>query len=152
VLRPFLGALVWAVMIVVPTWPFMIGLQRRLGGRRWAAVTAMTVLLIATFAGGVANLVAIVGFMVTATSGLPDTEQGLATGLATMSQQIGITMGIPVMSAIASARIHALGGPRPSTVLSGVSTALTVNAAMCVAAALLITVFLPGPATAEETS
>jgi len=110
------------------------------------------VLLIATFAGGVANLVAIVGFMVTATSGLPDTEQGLATGLATMSQQIGITMGIPVMSAIASARIHALGGPRPSTVLSGVSTALTVNAAMCVAAALLITVFLPGPATAEETS
>jgi len=49
VLRPFLGALVWAVMIVVPTWPFMIGLQRRLGGRRWAAVTAMTVLLIATF-------------------------------------------------------------------------------------------------------
>src|SRR4029078_11502271 len=49
VLRPFLGALVWAVMIVVTTWPFMIGLQRRLGGRRWGAVTAMTVLLIATF-------------------------------------------------------------------------------------------------------
>ena len=33
--------------------------------------------------------------MVTATTGLPDTEQGLATGLTTMSQQIGITMGIP---------------------------------------------------------
>ena len=30
----------------------------------------------ATFVGGVANLVAIVGFMVTATSGVPDTEQG----------------------------------------------------------------------------
>lgn len=49
VLRPFLGALVWAVMIVVPTWPFMTGVQRRLGGRRWAAVTAMTVLLVAVF-------------------------------------------------------------------------------------------------------
>lgn len=49
VLRPFLGAFVWAVMIVVPTWPFMIGLQRRLGGRRWAAVTAMSVLLVLTF-------------------------------------------------------------------------------------------------------
>ena len=34
----------------------------------------------ATFVGGIANLVAIVGFMVTATSGLPDDEQGLATG------------------------------------------------------------------------
>ena len=49
VLRPFLGALVWAVMIVVPTWPFMTGVQRRLGGRRWAAVTLMTVLLVAVF-------------------------------------------------------------------------------------------------------
>ncbi|OZB81827.1 MFS transporter, partial [Microbacterium sp. 13-71-7] len=37
----------------------------------------LIVLLIATFVGGVANLVAIVGFMVTATSGLPDAEQGL---------------------------------------------------------------------------
>ncbi len=48
--------------------------------------------------------------MVTATSGLADDVQGLATGLATMSQQVGITMGIPIMSAIATARIHALGG------------------------------------------
>jgi EmrB/QacA subfamily drug resistance transporter len=41
----------------------------------------LDVLLVATFIGGVANLVAIVGFMVTATAGLPDEEQGLATGL-----------------------------------------------------------------------
>ena len=43
--------------------------------------------LVATFVGGVANLAAIVGFMVTATTGLPDNEQGLATGLTTMSTQ-----------------------------------------------------------------
>jgi len=55
---------------------------------------------------------AIVGLMVTATSGLPDDKQGLATGWATMSQQVGITMGIPIMSAIATARIHSLGGER----------------------------------------
>ena len=64
---------------------------------------SLTIVLIATFIGGVANLAAIVGFMVTATTGLPDTEQGLATGLTTMSQQIGITMGIPVMSTIIAA-------------------------------------------------
>jgi EmrB/QacA subfamily drug resistance transporter len=109
----------------------------------------VALLLAATFVGGVANLVAIVGFMVTATSGLPDHEQGLATGLATMSQQVGITMGIPIMSAIATARINALGGETAHTVLSGVSTALLVNAGLCAASALLLAAFLPGAASTE---
>jgi EmrB/QacA subfamily drug resistance transporter len=99
-------------------------------------------LLVTTFAGGVANLIAIVGFMVTATSGLPDHEQGLATGLATMSQQVGITMGIPIMSAIVTARVTALGGETPTTVLTGVTTAIYVNAGLCMLAAVLIAVFL----------
>ncbi|TYK46895.1 MFS transporter [Actinomadura decatromicini] len=103
----------------------------------------MALLLVATFAGGVANLVAIVGFMVTATSGLPDEEQGLAGGLATMSQQIGITMGIPIMSTIVAARVHALGGIETAdTVLSGVRLAILVNALGCLAAAALVAVFL----------
>ena len=103
------------------------------------------VVLVATFVGGVANLVAIVGFMVTATTGLPDGEQGLATGLATMSQQVGITMGIPVMSAIATARIHSLGAETPATVLSGVTTAIAVNAGLCVLTALAVALFLRVP-------
>jgi predicted MFS family arabinose efflux permease len=86
----------------------------------------MALVLAATFLGGVANLVAIVGFMVTATSGLPDGEQGLATGLATMSQQIGITMGIPALSAIATAQ---------ADVLDGVTLAIAVDVALCVVAA-----------------
>jgi predicted MFS family arabinose efflux permease len=98
------------------------------------------VLLMATFAGGVANLIAIVAFMVTATTGLPDDEQGLATGLATMSQQVGITLGIPVMSAIATAHLHGAGSK--IAVLHGVSTALTVNAIACVVVAGLIAAFL----------
>ncbi|TCO59372.1 MFS transporter [Actinocrispum wychmicini] len=103
---------------------------------------SIALLLVATFVGGVANLIAIVGFMVTATSGLPDAEQGMATGLATMSQQVGITMGIPIMSAIATARVHALGGETPATVLSGVTTAIYVNTALCLVAAVLIALFL----------
>ncbi|MFI6479996.1 MFS transporter [Nonomuraea sp. NPDC050663] len=79
-------------------------------------------LLAATFVGGVGNMIAIVGFMVRATS-VPDSEQGLATGLATMSQQVGITMGIPIMSAV--------------VVMTDISTAVLVNAALVVAAALL---------------
>ena len=46
ILRPFVLAIVWATMIVVATWPLMIGLQRRLAGRRSLAVTAMCVILV----------------------------------------------------------------------------------------------------------
>jgi predicted PurR-regulated permease PerM len=46
VLRPFVGALLWAVMIVISTWPLMLGVQKRLGGKRGAAVAVMTVALL----------------------------------------------------------------------------------------------------------
>ena len=46
ILRPFLGAVIWAVMIVVATWPVMLRVQRAAGGRRWVAVTAMSFLLL----------------------------------------------------------------------------------------------------------
>lgn len=42
ILRPFIPAIVWAATIVVTTWPAMLGLQARLGGRRFAAVGVMT--------------------------------------------------------------------------------------------------------------
>ena len=41
-LRPFLSALIWATLIVVATWPLMLGLQKRLGGKRSLAVMVMT--------------------------------------------------------------------------------------------------------------
>ena len=47
VLRPFLPALVWAAMIVVATWPFMLQVQRALGGKRHWAVLVMSLLLLA---------------------------------------------------------------------------------------------------------
>jgi len=46
ILQPFLGAIIWSIMIVVATWPVMRWVQRHLGGHRWAAVTAMSVLLL----------------------------------------------------------------------------------------------------------
>ncbi len=93
----------------------------------------LAILLAVTFVGGVANLVAIVGFMVTATSGLPDGEQGLATGLTTMSQQVGIALGTPVMSAVVTAVAHDGGTAR------GLSVAILVNAAVCLVAGLVLT-------------
>lgn len=46
ILRPFLGALIWAIMIVVATWPLLEWLQARTGGRRWLAATLMTIILL----------------------------------------------------------------------------------------------------------
>lgn len=98
----------------------------------------MAFLLVATFVGGVANLVAIVAFMVTSTAGLPDDEQGLATGLATMSQQVGIALGTPVMSSVVTA--FAVTGD----LLPGLAVALAVNAGLCVVTALGCAVALSG--------
>lgn len=42
ILRPFLGAAVWAAMLVVASWPLLQSLEARLGGRRGPAVTVMT--------------------------------------------------------------------------------------------------------------
>ncbi|HYG92790.1 MAG TPA: MFS transporter, partial [Nocardioides sp.] len=104
----------------------------------------LALILVATFVGGVANLVVIVGFMVTVTSGVPDREQGLATGLATMSQQVGITMGIPVMSAVATATIDADQVTTTTSMLTGLTVAIGVNAALCVLTAVLAHAFLRG--------
>ena len=49
ILKPFLPALIWAVMIVVATWPLMIKVQGYLWGRRALAVSAMTVALLLVF-------------------------------------------------------------------------------------------------------
>jgi len=46
ILKPFLPALVWAVTIVVATWPIMLRLQAWLGSKRALAVTAMTLVLV----------------------------------------------------------------------------------------------------------
>ncbi|MFF0747642.1 MFS transporter [Streptomyces sp. NPDC004267] len=116
------------------------------GGALQAAATlclldpSYGVLLAATFAGGVGNMLAIVGFMVTATSGLPDAEQGMATGIATMTQQIGITLGTPVMSAVV---VTATALP------AGLDRAVLVNAAVVLAGVLAAALFLKKPRQQE---
>jgi predicted PurR-regulated permease PerM len=49
ILRPFLPAAIWATMIVVATWPFLLRLEGWLRGRRGLAVAVMTVALLLVF-------------------------------------------------------------------------------------------------------
>jgi len=46
VLNPFLSAIIWAAMIVIASWPLMLSIQSKLGGRRSLAVLVMTLLLL----------------------------------------------------------------------------------------------------------
>jgi predicted PurR-regulated permease PerM len=46
VMRPFVLALVWAAMIAVATWPILLWLERRFGGRRGPAVAVMVLMLL----------------------------------------------------------------------------------------------------------
>jgi predicted PurR-regulated permease PerM len=75
VLKPFLGALIWAAMIVIATWPILLKLQSLLGGRRGAAVAVMTVVLLAAL---VVPLVLVTGALLERVGDVP----ALATKLA----------------------------------------------------------------------
>ncbi|WP_103533559.1 MFS transporter [Streptomyces sp. SM11] len=98
---------------------------------------AVTALLLAS----VGHMSAIVSYGVNATSGLTDHEQGLATGLVTSAQQIGITIGIPVLSALAAGRAGALeraGENAATALLGGTRLGLGANAVLAMAAAVAI--------------
>ncbi|GAA0677955.1 MFS transporter [Kitasatospora atroaurantiaca] len=89
----------------------------------------------------IGHLWAIVAYSITATSGLADEEQGLATGLVTSTQQVGLTIGIPLLSAVAAARIDVLqsaGDGFAAATLGGVRLGLGLDAAIVVVVALLV--------------
>jgi len=88
---------------------------------------------------------AIVSYGIAATSGLSDREQGLATGLVTTAQQIGITVGIPLLSALASSRsahLREAGRSFADATLGGVELGLAADAGILLVVSGLVIVFL----------
>ena len=75
------------------------------------------------------HLGAIISYGVTVTSGVPDEEQGLATGLVTTTQQVGITIGIPLLGVLATTGQDLYGGVR---------TVLALDAAIVLATAVVV--------------
>ncbi|MER6342935.1 MFS transporter [Streptomyces sp. NPDC001595] len=75
------------------------------------------------------HLGAIISYGLVVTSGVPDAEQGLATGLVTSTQQVGITVGIPLLGVLATAS---------GDLLSGVRTVIALDAGIVLAAAVLV--------------
>ncbi|MCA1217619.1 MFS transporter [Streptomyces sp. 8L] len=112
--------------------------------------------LFTTFVGGFGHVLAIVSYTVVSTSGIEDREQGLATGLAAMTQQIGFTLGIPVMSAVAASHYGDLhdGVASAAGVLDGTTFGILVDGLVVLAGALVISLLLrrAKPAAAAEVA
>ncbi|WP_020116288.1 MFS transporter [Streptomyces canus] len=88
----------------------------------WLATAAVSL-------ASMCHLGAIISYGVTVTSGVPDEEQGLATGLVTSTQQIGITVGIPLLGVLATTS---------DDLMSGVHTVLALDTAIVLVAAVLV--------------
>ncbi|MEE1795800.1 MFS transporter [Streptomyces sp. BE308] len=92
--------------------------------------------LLATAAVSLASMChlgAIISYGLAVTSGVPDEEQGLATGLVTTTQQVGITVGIPLLGVLATTQDVLFDGVR--TVVA-VAAAILLVAGAAVAAGL----------------
>ncbi|MFI6469085.1 MFS transporter [Streptomyces sp. NPDC050516] len=88
--------------------------------------------LLATVAVSLASMChlgAIISYGVTVTSGVPNEEQGLATGLVTTTQQVGLTVGIPLLGVLATTQ---------ASLFDGVRTVLAIDAVIVIAAAALV--------------
>ncbi|MDX6364044.1 MAG: hypothetical protein QOC85_3054 [Streptomyces sp.] len=92
------------------------------GGSVWLATAAVSL-------ASMCHLGAIISYGLTVTSGVPDAEQGLATGLVTSTQQVGLTIGIPLLGVLATTS---------TDLLSGVHTVLLLDAAIVLAASILV--------------
>jgi MFS family permease len=90
---------------------------------------ALAILIPALFLGFFGHVTCIVAYTVIGTSGLPDEEQGLATGLTSMTQQVALTVGAPIMVAIAATQ---------TVELTGTHLALGVNVAVTLVSVVLI--------------
>lgn len=68
----------------------------------------MPLLLIATGVAGCGHIVAVVSYTIAATSGIGNELQGAASGLVTTAQLVGLTIGTPIIGAIATGRSDTL--------------------------------------------
>ncbi len=83
-----------------------------------------------------------VGVTTAATAGVPASLAGLAAGLLSASQQVGMTLGLAVLSAIATARTNhllAAHAARPHALTSGYQRALLVCSLLVTFASLIAT-------------
>ncbi|MEV1241169.1 MFS transporter [Nonomuraea sp. NPDC049750] len=114
--------------------------------------TGIYIVLAAVAVAFFGHAMGLVSYTVIATSGLPDEEQGLATGLSTMSQQVALTLGTPVLAAVAIYGAGTVTGVKANVggVLDGMHLAVLVGAVTSLAVAALVAALFRHGTTAKS--
>jgi MFS family permease len=96
---------------------------------------------------GIGFGMAFVPVTIAATTGVAGEDSGLASGLLNTVQQVGGSLGLAVLSAVATSRTTSAlhGGSSPAAALThGFTSAFVVSAVLCAAAAVAALFLLPG--------
>ncbi|MFJ3936940.1 MFS transporter [Streptomyces parvus] len=101
-----------------------IGVLLGLGAESGVWLATVAVSLASMF-----HLGAIIAYGLAVTSGVPNDEQGLATGLVTTTQQVGLTVGIPLLGVLATTQ---------GSLFDGVRTVVAAAAAILLAAGAVV--------------
>ncbi|MGW4905323.1 MFS transporter [Streptomyces sp. NPDC004270] len=81
--------------------------------------------------------------MMSATAGVPERLQGVASGLLNTFQQVGTAAFVALLVSLAAARTKSLGAPTPEHQAAGFQTAFTAGGVVALVATVLIAVGLP---------
>jgi EmrB/QacA subfamily drug resistance transporter len=95
---------------------------------------------------GVGLGMSFVPITIAATTGVAPEDSGLASGLLNTTQQVGGSLGLAILSTVATTRLdHALqgGAALPAALTHGFKGGFTVSAIICAAGAVLALVLLP---------
>jgi hypothetical protein len=87
---------------------------------------------------------------VAATAGISDAEQGLASGLVVTSQQVGASIGLAVLTAIAASATRHYAGPPPQALVHGFKVAFAVGIGFGVAGAAAVIALVRDDACVAE--
>lgn len=109
---------------------------------------SLAILLVGIGITGFGHISSVVAFRSIAVSGLPDHEQGLASGIATTIQQVGAALGVAILASVALARGDALrgaGATAEDALTGGSHYAVATGAGLLGLAALFAAVALRRP-------
>ncbi|MFG2717128.1 MFS transporter [Streptomyces sp. NPDC048416] len=109
------------------------------GIRMSAASHWLIPLIAAQFVNAVFSMLAMLAFMVLSTSAADSGRQGMATGMATQSQQVGMAIGIPLLSAVFTTSVgDKNSGAGVAGQLSGIHAALAVDSLSLIVGGVLL--------------